>query len=581
MHFSRHPWIVRFSLLALFTPFSPAGAAASPPASAKAARFRFEILLPREMSAQALDGRAYVMISKDGSREPRFQIAEVTPTQQIFGMDVDDFAPGATAALDGSSLGYPLESIDQIPPGDYYVQGLLNIYETFHLGDGRVLKLPPDRGEGQRWNTKPGNLYSLPQRMHLDPATSGAVSIKLSQRIPPFAPPTDTKYIKHVRIESRLLTKFWGRPVELGAIVLLPDGWEEHPNARYPLAVYHRHFEREFEASAQFRTKPPTPDLQGDARITAEYAYRFYQDWTSGRLPRMIIMCIQHANPYYDDSYAVNSANLGPYGDAIVQELIPEVEKRFRAIGEPWARTLYGGSTGGWEALAMQVFYPDFFNGAWVFCPDPVDFRAFMTANIYEDKNFYWIEGPWLRIPRSSVRTPDGLVLATMQSSNQLERVLGDHLRSGGQFAVWEAVFGPTGTDGNPKPLYDQNTGVIDREVAAYWREHYDLSYILQQNWKTLGPKLVGKLHFKVGDGDTFYLDRAVHQIQAYLESTNNPCYAGDFEYGPGMPHCWTGDATVPVGVSSRTVNQRILPLMQRWMEKSAPQGADLTSWKY
>jgi hypothetical protein len=542
---------------------------------------RFEISFPPEMSATALDGRVYLLISKDGSQEPRFQITEGPETQLIFGLDVEGWAPGAAVVVDGSGLGYPLDSTNQLPAGDYYVQGLLNIYETFHRADGHVLKLPMDHGEGQQWNRKPGNLLSVPQRQHLDPAAGGVVRLSLTRKIPPIEPPKDAKYVKHLRIQSRLLTEFWGRPMELGAIVLLPEGWEEHPQARYPLMVYQGHFSWDWETPVQFRSEPPTPDLKGYDRTTAEYGYKFYQDWTAGRLPRMLILCIQHPNPYYDDSYAVNSANLGPYGDAIVQELIPEVEKRFHAIGQPWARVLYGGSTGGWEALAMQVFYPDFFNGAWVFCPDPVDFRAFMTVNIYDDANAYWVEGPWLRIPRPAMRTADGLVKATMESFNRRELVLGTRCRSGDQFGIWEAVFGPVGPDGYPKPLYDPRTGVIDRAVAAYWREHYDLSDILQRDWKTLGPKLVGKLHFKVGTRDTYYLDRAVRLTQKFLESANNPCCAGDFEYGPGMPHCWSGDAGVPVSISRLTINQRVMPAMAEWLEKTAPKDADDSSWKY
>jgi len=566
--------VVGLLVLLLFAPFWAQSATNNP-------GLRFEISFPSEMSSTALDGRLYLLVSKDGSREPRFQIGWGTETQQIFGLDVNRLAPDTPGVIDGSVLGYPVEGVNQLPRGEYYVQGLLNIYETFHLANGHEVKLPPDRGEGQRWNQKPGNLYSVPQRVHVDPAAGGVIRLSLSQKIPPFELVKDTKYIKHLQVPSRLLSNFWGRPTELGAVVLLPEGWEEHPSARYPLMVYQGHFSRDWETPVAFRTEPPTPDLKGYDHTMAEYSYKFYQDWTSGRLPRMIILCIQHANPYFDDSYAVNSANLGPYGDAIVQELIPAVETRFRAIGEPWARILYGGSTGGWETLGMQVFYPDFFNGAWTFCPDPVDFRAFVTVNAYEDQNAYWVEGPWLRLPRPAMRTTDDLVVATMESFNRLELVLGTHLRSGDQFAIWQAVFGPAGPDGYPKPLYDPRTGVIDREVAAYWHAHYDLSYILQRDWKTLGPKLVGKLHFKVGTRDTFYLDRAVHLIQKFLESTNYPCYAGDFEYGPHMPHCWSGDPAVPTTISRLTINQRFMPAMAAWMEKTAPKGADLSSWKY
>ena len=169
----------------------------------------------------------------------------------------------------------------------------------------------------------------------------------------------------------------------LGAHVLLPEGFDSHPDAHYPLVIFHGHFPEDFGG---FRETPPDPNLkpeyserfhlEGYNRTQQEYAYKFYQEWTGPNFPRFLIVEIQHANPYYDDSYAVNSANLGPYGDAITYELIPEIEKQFRGIGKGWARFLYGGSTGGWEALAAQMFYPDEYNGAWAACPDPIDFRA-------------------------------------------------------------------------------------------------------------------------------------------------------------------------------------------------------------
>jgi hypothetical protein len=538
---------------------------------------RFEISFSREVSAQPLDGRMYLLVSKDGSDEPRFQIGREAAfnSQQIFGVDVDGLRPSAPAIVDNSTMGYPVESLAQIPPGDYFVQGFLNIYETFHLAGGHVVKLPPERGEGQKWFVKPGNLYSAPARMHFDPAADGTKRITLTQKIPPITPGSDSKYVKYVRLQSRLLSQFWGRPTEITAIVLLPEGYDEHPQARFPEMIEQGHFNYGWDWPVPFRTEPPTEDLKGEPRRFAEYGYKFYQDWTSGRLPHMIGLMIQHANPYYDDSYAVNSASIGPYGDAIVQELIPEVEKRFRAIGQPWARYLYGASTGGWESLAMQVFYPDFFNGAFVLCPDPIDFRAFMTADIYKDKNVFWNEGPWLRVPHPAKRTTEDVITATIESWSRYESVLGSHLRSGEQLAIWQAVFGPMGPDGYPKPLWGERTGAIDPEVADYWKEHYDLSYILQRDWTTLGPKLVGKLHFKVGTRDTFYLDGPVRLIQKFLETTNNPYYAGDFEYGPHQPHGYWGDPSLPQFVGRSVAQQKLMPEMVKWIEQTAPPDAD------
>jgi hypothetical protein len=560
---------------------------------------RFEISFPKEMSTTPLDGHVLFLISNDGADEPRYQIREETAqSQQAFGLDVDSLAPGTPAIVDRSTFGYPTPSLANLPPGDYYVQALLNVYQTFHLATGQTVKLPPDKGEGQHWQTKPGNLFSKPVKMHIDPKANQVIRISLTEKNPPVednaarvdslldwnrtqaVSPTDNKWVKHIRIQSDLLTKFWGKPTYIGAVVLLPDGFDEHPNAHYPLIVEEDHFHRDLFLPVGFRTEPPAPEMKGSELAYARYSYKFYQDWISGRLPRVIMMTVQHPTPYFDDSYAVNSASQGPYGDAINNELIPYVEEQFRAIGQGWARTVYGGSTGGWEALATQVFYPDRYNGAWVFCPDVVDFRAYATTNLYKDKSAYFVEGHFARVPRPEMRHDGGILDATMQGANYFELVLGTHGRSGEQFDIWQATFSPMGEDGYPKPIFDKRTGVIDHTVAEYWKEHYDLSAIMQRDWKTLGPKLAGKMHFFVGEADTWYLDRAVHLLHDYLESTRDPYYHGTFDFGVRQPHCYTG-AGDSSGPPIYTIPQRFLPEMVQHMEQTAPPGADLTSWKY
>ncbi len=534
----------------------------------------FEISFPAAQSAQPLDGRVLLAISRNDKQEPRFQIVEEeAESQQLFGIDVEGLKPGAPAVIDSTALGYPLRSLDQLPAGDYFVQAVFNIYESFHRSDGHTIKLPPDRGEGQQWNRKPGNFYSKPQRMHLDPAAGGVVRVSLAEKIPPVEPPKDTKYVKHLRIQSKLLSDFWGRPTYLGAIVVLPEGFDEHPNAHYPLVVEQGHFPRDFE---RFRTEPPAADLKGRARTVAVSGYQLYQDWTAGRVPKVLLLLIQHANPYYDDSYAVNSANVGPYGDAIVKELIPEVERQFRGIGQPWARAMFGGSTGGWEVLAQQVFYPDTYQGGtWCFCPDPIDFHAYQIVNIYDDKNAFWIDGPFGRVPRPEMRTTNGTVQAWMEPAVRREEVIGTKGRSAEQFAIWQAVFSPVGADGYPKPIWDVNTGVIDPAVAKYWKENYDLTYIMQRDWKTLGPKLAGKLHIAVGDMDTWYLNNAVHLLQNFLDSPANPYRVAEFDYGPLKPHCYAG-----AGTQGGDRLQYLLRQAAEHMERAAPAGADM-SWKY
>ena len=549
---------------------------------------RFTISFPEGASKEPLDGRLLLLISTDNSKEPRLQISEDLSTQQVFGVDVDGLKPGQPATIDSTALGYPVRSLSQVPAGEYWVQALLHRYETFHRKDGHTVKLPMDRGEGQQWSRAPGNLYSTPRKIKIDPAGSETIQLSLDQIIPSIEPPKDTNYVKHIRIQSKLLTEFWGRPMYLGAHVLLPEGFDAHPDARYPLVIFHGHFPEDIGG---WRETPPDPNLkpeyserfhlEGYNRIQEEQAYKFYQEWTGPNFPRFLVVEIQHANPYYDDSYAVNSANLGPYGDAITYELIPEIEKQFRALGKGWARFLYGGSTGGWEALAVQLFYPDEYNGAWAACPDPIDFRAFTVVNIYEHENAYYADAKWKRVPRPGKRNYLGELAATVEDLNQMELVLGTNSRSGGQWDIWQAVYSPVGADGYPKPIWDKATGKIDKSVAAYWREHYDLGYIMKRDWAKIGSKLDGKIHIYVGEADNYFLNNAVYLVDDFLKTTKNPFYGGEVDYECRAEHCWNGDHTRPNAISRLRYHQFYAPKIVDRITKSAPPGADLKSWRY
>jgi hypothetical protein len=277
----------------------------------------------------------------------------------------------------------------------------------------------------------------------------------------------------------------------------------------------------------------------------------------------------------------VNSANLGPYGDAITYELVPHIEKQFRAIGQGWARVMYGGSTGGWEAMAAQIFYPDEYNGAYIACPDPIDFRAYMVVDIYRHKNAYYVDDSWKKVPRPGKRNYLGELAATIEDMNHMELALGTKSRSGGQFDIWEAVYSPVGSDGYPKPIWNKLTGEIDRSVAEYWRENYDLGHILRRDWKKLGPKLQGKLHIYVGEADNYFLNNAVYLVEDFLKTTKDPAYGGEVDYEPRAEHCWNGDHTRPNALSRLRYHQMFLPRAADRMLKTAPPGADLKSWRY
>ena len=573
------------SLLALvFTAWVGIGLAPDVPAPGN----RFTISFADSLSSEPLDGRLILLIANNNEEEPRFQLSDGPDTQLAFGIDVDQWSSGQAAVFTDTVFGYPLRSIADIPPGDYYVQALLHRYETFELANGHTVKLPMDRGEGQQWNNSPGNLYSTPQQVTIDASRAQTISLTLDQKIPPIASPKDTKYVKHIRIRSERLTQFWGRPMYLGAHVLLPEGFDEHPDARYPLCVFHGHYPSDFDG---FRTEPPDPDLEPDYSerfdtagyniIQQQEAYDFYKTWTGPDFPRMLIIEIQHPTPYYDDSYAVNSANQGPYGDAITYELIPYIEEQFRGLGEGWARFLYGGSTGGWEALAAQVMYPDEYNACFAACPDPIDFRAYTTVDIYKDTNAYYLASPFKQTLRPGHRDYLGHVSSTLQDMNYRERVLGSRGRSGQQWDIWQATYSPTGDDGYPRPIWDKLTGTIDATVAKHWRENYDLRYLLERDWDQLGPKLRGKIHIYCGDMDNYYLNNAVMLMEDFLEETEHPHYDGEIAYGDGDEHCWNGFPDLPNAISRLRYNTLYVPKILERIEESAPEGADVTSWRY
>lgn len=549
----------------------------------------FSVTFPDSVGKEPVDGRLLLIVASNDKSEPRFQVNDEVKTAQIFGRDVDGMRPGQQMLIDSRALGYPVHDVASLPPGEYYVQAVLHKYETFKRKYGPPVKLPMDRGEGQNWRTAPGNLYSVPQKIRITAGSKQWYRLSLNRINPSITEPKDTKYIKHIRIQSKLLTEFWGRPMYIGAHVLLPHGFDQHPEARYPLCVFHGHFPDDFGGFSE--TPPPanmdTTDyidrfkIYGYKKRVAQEAYDFYKQWTGKDFPRMLIVEIQHANPFYDDSYAVNSENIGPYGDAITYELIPEIERRFRGIGQGWARFLYGGSTGGWESLAAQVFYPEEYNGCFAACPDPISFNAYTVVDIYKDKNAYYMDGPFRKMLRPGQRNYLGHVKCTVQDMNHRELALGSNSRSGDQWDIWQAVYSPMGQDGYPKPIWDKLTGDIDSSVAAYWREHYDLLHILKRDWAKLGPKLTGKIHIYCGDMDNYYLNNAVYLMEDFLKQTKAPHYYGEVDYGDRAEHCWNGDHTQPNYISRLRYNTLYLSKILKRIETSAPKGADLTSWRY
>jgi hypothetical protein len=547
------------------------GCAGAPQAGSK---LKFEISFLPSAHAEPITGRVFVIISSDAQPEPRLRAGFWGDAPPLYGADVDQLKPGDAAVIDEGTPGYPVDSLRDVPAGDYYVQAVMNVYTEFHRSDGHTIWAHMDQWEGQQFNRSPGNLYSEVQKVHLDPGSGYDVKLSLTKVIPPIQAPADTPWVKRVKIQSKLLTAFWGHPMYIGAVVLLPKGYDQHPDVRYPVIYEQGHFSLAPAFRFSTQNQPVPPRFQSMLKnYNVETGYQFYQAWNSDNFPRMIAVTFQHPSPYFDDSYAVNSVNEGPYGDALLTELVPYLESHFRMIPEGWARVLTGGSTGGWESFALQVLHPDFFNGTWTLYPDPIDFRHYQLTNAYEDDNAFWEPGHhWLQAPRYMERESYGQPETSVQKFSELEDVLGSHGRSGQQLEIWEAAYGPIGDDGYPKPLWDKRTGKIDHSVANYMRDHgFDLSYDLRTNWKTLGPKLRGKLHVYVGDMDNYYLNLAVYDVDDFLKSTTDPPYEGDIQYGrPEKGHGW-----------QPATQEEMVRWMADHITKSAPAGADTKSWKY
>ena len=553
----------------------------------KTTKIAINVSFSDKISTENLDGRLLLMLSNNNEKEPRFQIGGLN-SQLIYGMNINELVPGKKVTFNENVFGFPIESLTNISPGEYYVQALLHVYETFNLSTGHIVKLPVDHGEGQKWNKSPGNLYSKPFKITVTENGIKNIDIVLDQVIPEIEQPKDTEWIKHIKIKSEKLSKFWGRDMYLGAHILLPKGFNEHPEAKYPLMIFHGHFPADFGG---FRTIPPDADLKpeyserfgvdGYNIKQQQEAYDFYKRWNDPDFPRFLIIEIQHPTSYYDDSYAVNSASQGPYGDAITYELIPHIEKLFRGQGKGWSRFLYGGSTGGWEALAVQVKYPDEYNGCFAACPDPIDFSNYCLTNIYEDKNAYYYDSEHKKVEVPSHRDYLGNITSTLKQDNHLELVLGDNSRSGQQWDIWEATYSPQNKDGYPERIWDKYTGDINPEVANYWKENYDLKYILERDWDKLGDKLKGKIHIYCGDMDNYYLNNAVYSMEEFLESTTDPYYDGEVDYGDRAEHCWNGDQDNPNYISRLRYNTMYVPKIMKRIAESAPEDADLTSWRY
>jgi hypothetical protein len=503
---------------------------------------KFEVSFPASVHSEAITGRLFLMISRTNKPEVRLQPTWVT-SPEIIAINVRQMKPGQFAVVDEHAPGTPLTSLSKIPPGDYFVQAVLNLYTDFHRADGRIVWAHMDHWEGQQFNRSPGNLFSKVRKLRID--RSRTYKLTLSEVIPEFPALTDTPWVRYVKIQSKLLTQFWGRPIYLGAVVLLPRGYDTTRDVKYPV-IYFQPGHFSLIPPFGFRTdNPPESDDIRQERLSRgfESGYEFQQAWCSDHFPRMIAVSLLHPTPFGDMSGATNSVNNGPYEDAIVGELIPYVEQAFRVIREPYARTLVGRALGARDALTLQLHHAEFFGGAWMFSPWAFNFRRYFALDIYDDENAFVVNpkslqtlfrnpSSWFPIERVFARTEDGMPVATFRQTSQHDLVMAG-MAGGDTIGIDDAILGPVGADGYPKRLWDRSTGKIDHEVAEHWREHGDLAYYAQTNWPKTGRFLVGKLNFYMGDMDIFYRNYGVHLFEEFLRSSENPHYVGTFVYKP------------------------------------------------
>ena len=385
-------------------------------------------------------------------------------------------------------------SLSEIPNGKYYIQ----VVWDQDFKESRI--------------NAPGNLYSTSQQIEVK--GDAKIEIAIDKIIPPRKI-AEHKLIKEVDIKSEILSEWWGKEMRLKAAVVLPRNYFNE-NKKYPTRINIAGYGGRYTRVSRFL---------GDMDW-----------WQSEKAPEVLNIYLDGEGPF-GDSYQLDSENSGPYGKALTEELIPYIEKKYRAIGSPETRFVDGCSTGGWVSLALQLFYPDYFGGCFSYSPDQVDFTHCQLVNIYKDKNAFINEHGYLR---PLVRDTYGEPIISQKDFIQYENVLGHSntfVTSGGQYSAFNALFSPKGEDGLPAAIFHPTTGEIDKEVAEHWRK-YDLKDFAEKNWKTLGPKIQGKIWIWGADMDNFYLNPALRSFDEMIKKMDNPKSDAEISFTPMARHC-------------------------------------------
>ena len=422
--------------------FLPVVPMTAPADNAPPRPLEFRVVFDKAVSAEPFTGRVYILLS---AKEPKELAAGPNwfKPEPFFAVDVKDWRPGAPLVVGADALGFPTP-LARLAAGPYYAQAVMDF----------------DRG-GRSFSAAEGNGYSRPVRADIDPRAGGTVALTVDQ-VYHARPFPETDRVKVVDVESKLLTAFHGQPTHLRAGVVLPESFYKDPYRRYPV-VYE------------------IPGFGGTHLAAVNAAARRATDVAGVEMLYVVVdpSCRLGHHVFAD------SANNGPCGRALVEELIPFIEKEDRGLATPNARFVTGHSSGGWSSLWLQITYPDFFGGVWSTSPDPVDFRDFQRIDLTQPGANLFTDAAGG--PRPLARA-GGKPVVYFKSFSDMETVMG----RGGQLGSFEAVFGPRGADGRPRPLWDRATGAVDPETARSW-EKYDIRLKLERNWRTLGPKLPGQ----------------------------------------------------------------------------------------
>ena len=445
------------------------------------------------------EGRLLIYFSEEDKGEPRY-VSIYSGQGAIFGKNIQNWQKDEAQEISGDNWLKTSEwDLNSVPSKVYYVQAVWKQ----NLG----LESQPN---------SPGNLYS--ESVKIEPNQTRGIEISLASIIP------ERKLVEHEQvelfsIESEVLGKWWNKPMNVKASVLLPSGYAANPDKKYPV--------RYNVAGYGGRYTRVNRLVKNDD---------FMSWWSSKDAPQIITVFLDGEGPY-GDSYQLDSENSGPYGETLINELIPKIEATYRIIGSPQMRFVDGCSTGGWVSLALQLYYPESFNGCWSYSPDPVNFEKMQLMNIYEDENAFYNKNNYLR---PSMRDVNGDPLFSIKQEVISENVVGvsdSYVTSGGQWGAWNALYSAKGTDGLPKPLFDPVSGTIDSVVVQDWKK-YDLLLFTSTNWAELGPKIQGKIHVWMGDMDNFYLNTSMRDFDAFLKNTSKPKSDAEIEFTPMKGHC-------------------------------------------